>query len=398
MNKLDSISRSDFLKLTGYGLMGMFLPENRLGLRDPNIDRSKPEIKLELNDLPQWVQEIWSYKPQLRIGESGRLELDSNKPLPVPLIQSYINRVNIKHAETISDAFLFKDDPEGFTLHYVDETAEQAALMAPHGTAEESARYIGVNVRSKSVAFLIGNKPCAVDDTLRDPLAILQMELPYKGRWAESANALYKTYKADGGELNNPYLQIQNMLTEKYGLPKREPRDGDYFRHRNATLLQSMSAAASSDIGIPNKKTLGIEVIGGKFHLAERYPTPAKIANTLAVLLGTGEKYGISGLNILGHYELDSKRGDPGAEFLYQMRLLYGLGCLIGDNPRAREATFSPFIGATNSPSPYTDYFNFQTELFSKSRIGQDRSFEEVNQRLRPDLINRAIWKVIDKQ
>lgn len=389
--------RRNFLKLGSLTLGGLaYRPFRQAAFKtydsDPRTVENVPF--LELHDLPNWVNEIFEKKPWANLSNEGILQFNGHNVLTQP---SYWNRTNTEHAKRYSDTYLFESKPKGIVLHFAANTEGWDRKYAPNGSAAEFARIIGIDLKGDSAAFIIGDKQFQNEDTMMDALSVVQTEVPYNGRWTESAHALYKQYEASGGPNNNTFLQITDQLTEKYGLLQAEKRAGGYYRYRNATVTQTMSAKAATVESIPNRETLGIEVLGYGFNKTENYPKPQKIANTLATLIALGEKYGIPGFNLIGHYELDNTRGDPGVEFLYQMKLLYGLSALIEGNQPIASSTFGPFSQAEFVVDQYLDYFNFIDEMLKLSLTDKDNSYYEIYERLQIDQIKGAVYNASRK-
>lgn len=376
--------RRDFLKVSSLSIAPLFLP--KIPLQKDLIDpESKKFPRLEIESLPTWVRQVWRQKPDLYLADSGRVNLvgqeNNYEQHPIPLEQTFITKRNkdlYYRGEYSSSQFIRTEDPKGIVLHWFGDSENWTKSNAPNMTAKE---YIDAGFgTATSAAFLVGSEHVTPNLGLDDKVAIVQAELPLPdGKWSESAHALFKDPQTDGKNPNQ-YLIVTGDLTTKYGILPRVETNNKYWGTRLGTHLQVM-AKENIDSGFENQlntQTLGIEILGIDFFRREDSPEIVQTANVLGLLMTLGRKYGISGTDILGHHEVDLSRGDPGVEFLFKMRLLYGLAPLINGDVSFAHDVYKPFLDAKFKVYALVDYFDYMEEMFDRTKTGRDGTKEEI--------------------
>lgn len=392
------LSRRDALKLFTGGALGAlaaaYLPPGVDTVNASGEEGSQKEPHLKVENLPTWAKEIWDKKPRLEFGENGILQVERIGK-EVPSLPTFINRRNINHLLKYgSRQFMFDKPPVGIVLHTAANTADWNRKYARGGTAREFAHILGIEESGNSAAFVIGDAKLDLNSDLNAPPAVIQTEVPYEGVWAESAHALIPSWDTAGGARHNVHLQILGIMTDSFRMVKTGTEKGAFYNYRDAAVLQHIAYEARrvDNEGLTNRRTLGIEVLGTDFHRESGYPSPQKTANLLAVMVAIGKKYEISGLGIIGHYETDpAERGDPGVEFLYQMRILCGLAPLIMKDRVLMNAIYKPFETAELKVDTFLDYIDFHTKILQKTLTAKDRDFNEIMDRLQIGAIKKAI-------
>jgi hypothetical protein len=109
--------------------------------------------------------------------------------------------------------------------------------------------------------------------------------------------------------------------------------------------------------------SLGLEQVGTNYsyNFPEQFPPKQQIANVLALVEATSERYDLSAWDIVGHHEIQEK-GDPGDEYMLTLRYLLGLSYLLD------EQLPDDFL---ETDDPY-DYFT-KLKDYSIARMGEDR-------------------------
>lgn len=378
----------------------------------PISTQQNPSPKLLISDLPPWVQEIWKLTPQLSLNEiTGRVSVtgipcasiqDKDKcENQLLLLQTYINKVDLKPLTDGRYPFISTKLPSGLVLHWFGNIPEWENKYAKNKWASE---YVTNGLGSAtSVAFLVGDQAYSPSNGLDSKVSIVQAELPSSsGLWPHTAHAIYKNIRTkieNPGDEINMYLVLENELTNKYKLPQMIYKADEYYKYRNAGPFQTLTVEVNSDGMAINKNLLGIEVLGYNFYKEGFYPSIQTRANVLGLMIMLGKKYGWSGLSILGHYQVDLERGDPGAEFMYEMKILYGLAPLLLQDQQFAHSVYKPFLNADVANKSiqysYSQYFRFMEEQFKKSRKGADRKTAVVQKRLRiDDIINTVVGSI----
>jgi hypothetical protein len=110
---------------------------------------------------------------------------------------------------------------------------------------------------------------------------------------------------------------------------------------------------------LAHKQTIAVEITGHSFDSPEFYPGTQKIANVIAVVWAIMKRYSIPAKDIMGHFELQLSKPDPGKKFLALVKYLIGIKALIDEDEEMKALVFDPFDGDVNPHNPVRPYFNF---------------------------------------
>jgi hypothetical protein len=250
------------------------------------------------------------------------------------------------------------DQPIGLAWHWYGDQPQYASTWYPSGTARE---YVEVGLCGDcSVQFVVGDGiPLSGQEALDQKLAIVQSELPDEnGKWVSSAHILNvdrSLYRNGTQYFANAYY----LLMGKYGFSNPD----------KATILQRLYQPGFNDR--PNIQLVGMEIEGTCFEDPKNFPSPQKLANTLAVSLAVIKRNKISSpaFNAYGHQELDFGKADPGKNLIMGMKILIGISALVSDDQELKKLVFGPFSlnGKVTKEQAVANYFSFVTDYFSMS-------------------------------
>jgi hypothetical protein len=341
------LSRRDFLKASSTFLLG-----GMVWLNDPNLPAfagarcsGQTWPRLTVDQLPGYHKEILGQVLESDVNFNGILRV-VNKPVPV--YQTIINLKNLKLAENFS-AFRCKETL-GIIYHSFGADDKFLKLYMPHGSAEE---YVKNGFGSlTSAMFLVGD----------DKFDIVQCELPTpEGRMVPSAHTI-PVSRDPVYVKKQRFVQYMNQVCYQFKLPQ------------DISVLQNLhTRGQNSD---PNRSTIGVEITGMFFDSTDGFPSTKKIASVVTLSMALSRYYKISpAFDYFGHREVDFEKADPGKRFVYLIKLLVGLECLIKNDDYLNAIVFGPFAANVKTKKECVlAFFDFITTYF---RISSDTTEAE---------------------
>lgn len=287
------------------------------------------------------------------MNNSGIVEIDSKSDgtySMVPVIQTEINKFNLKLAET-KPCYLCKETL-GIVFHSFGASDYLLSTYIPHGTAKEYVEN-GFGTLT-SAMFLVGQQEFDPEsDLVNLPPSIIQCELPSpSGKLVPSAHVV----PVDRENLEKqPFLRSMNKAVYNFGFPYP------------SSVLQSLYMEGQNSA--PNRSMIGIEITGSSFDTPGHFPNSVKLASVLSVAVALTRHYKFSpAFNFLGHRDLDLNKEDPGRRLTYLMKVLVGLYALQHRDKELCESIFKPFINKAPSVlDGINKYFEFITYYFRDS-------------------------------
>lgn len=192
-------------------------------------------------------------------------------------------------------------------------------------------------------------------------LSILQTQKPEGGMPTVSSH-LRPDLTAERESYHNARHPINAMqlLLPFYGLP------------RSYNFLPNVLKGSGEDL---NLRTVSLELTGRDFDTPEGHPNAELMANTVGIIIAYINKYpDIKFANILGHFEIQEDKADPGKRFMAELRLLLALKVLTGQNRRLKENFFGPFADESgNLNEGVKRFFHFHWDYLVSSNWGHQK-------------------------
>jgi murein DD-endopeptidase MepM/ murein hydrolase activator NlpD len=360
MDKDKELSRRDFLKLSLAAGGALFIPKPRI----PDEEENPPENlwpRLNLESLPDGeVKEVLLQIPNIRINTSGFLTSDRGR---VPSAETNWSR---QHRRPIA--------PDALVVHWngdpnPPQEATVAGLLSGYNE-ERTSREWGYEYTTSAHAT-IGPYPLSQENSAGPTahISILQTQAPQEGAPTVSSHL-----RSNLAHERQSYLDARhpiNALT--LVLPF-------YGISRAYNFLPNVLRGSGEDL---NLRTISLELIGKDFDSPEGHPNPQLTANVVGVIFAYLNKYpDIKFANIMGHFEIQEDKADPGKKFMAEVRLLLALKVLSGQNEALKENLFGPFKTESGDlKEAVKRFFDFHWDWFVASYWGhQKKVFEWENQ------------------
>ena len=350
MGHRNKITRRDFLRLAGASLGGLALPHFLPGLiRATTIWSASLWPILHPTELPDLVQEVLNRLPPLRVGPDGYVyplgALGGERLGRVPVAPTRWNLENRRPYHR-----LYENMRWGIVLHWFGERPDHHLDLSGYLRGFDSLREIdGIDIRT-STHFLVGEAaPIPEPQPPKAAIGIIQTQQP----------------DLDGVPFLGSHLQpidkVAHIARQQYFV--RALYQLSYDEPAVHSLLQDMYDGRYLDA---NMRTIGIEIAGSDFENPEHFPSPQKIANTLALVWALMKRYDIPAENLLGHMEIQLNKPDPGKKFMALMRYLIGLLGLLRPDYQMRMLIFGRYM--TPGVEPLTavyKYFKFTRDFLA---------------------------------
>lgn len=296
------------------------------GLSQPryaaNLVHDWPRIRVD--DLPDGVAEILQRTPPLVINKSGYLAtLDPVDQVEVPVTVAP-TQWNLDHARHYDR--LATDYPWALVLHWFGDPPGRNRTLKNYLNGFNSLRYDEeVDVEfTTSAHFLVGEESLA-SSLNKEKVSIVQTQAPY----------------SDGVPLIAAHLRGLSM--EKYEDNKQYfVKAFNHFELHDPEVHSLLQDIYQGRWIHPNSRSIGIEVTGS--HFDTRPPGPQQVANVLGLMKAIMLRYKIPAENVLGHYEIQMNKADPGKQFMAWMRFLLGVKALVDGDWEFRRLVFGRFL------------------------------------------------------
>jgi hypothetical protein len=330
------ISRRDFLRLLGVNLAALAIPAPfALNSLQPGSDVRWPKIKLA--SLPDFPAEVLSITPRLKIDQAGYLmKLDGpGGKVHMPQAQTQWN------LETMADYDrLLTRYPWVIVIHWFGNTENHQNTLDAFLRGFDGLRSIAGREQRTSAHFLVGrNIP---SQAAASSVSVVQTQKPGPEGIPYLASHIYYLTSADLKERNYFLRALDELSWEQPGV------------HSG---LQEIFSKPQID---PNYYTLAIEMDGYDFDNPDHFPPAQQTANLLGLLWALMERYQLPASAVVGHDEIDLRKGDPGKKFMATVRYLLGLKALVEGDPRMCQLVFGQYYAkGRNALDAIEGYFNF---------------------------------------
>ena len=343
MNKENPISRRDFLKLSGRFVGGIIIANSPLG---PILEKNSPFKEasigwpnLEMNKLPTEISSVLRATPEMKIDNSGHLSLKKDDDTWTEIIRTQ-TQFNIENSRQIDR--LRTTVPWAIVLHWIGGEYETLDRYIKGGF-NSLRSFNGGPLYRTSVHFLVGDKsPLTSESGLDKPLSVAQIQEPDTDgvpfRAAHLSAVDWEGY-VNGGRRWYPVNAMYGLQYKKY--PKFH------------SVLQDIYDGLHVSV---DKRTLGIEIAGSYFD--DTPPAKQTTANVLSTVWALMKTYKIPAWDVLGHYEINSGKSDPGKEYLSAIRFLLGLKALQDTDPEMKNLVFGSFLEGNDYEKATKDYLN----------------------------------------
>jgi len=298
--------------------------------KDEEVVEEDVFAELEESLSPE-VKEILSIQPELSFDENGKLyyeEGESTNPV-----------LTVETDRHLSFPYEQLSDVKFFVIHF--DGAPQTLTSGGYRTVLNTIN--GLNRSGKpSVQFCVDSYPVSDEFVDKNGVGVIHSQatgpMPYKAR-----NVIIG-YDLETGREDLNRVKTADLY-EEVGVGKDFV---DFIR------------AGYKDF---DSFSLGLEQVGTNYsyNFPEQFPPKQQIANVLALVEATSERYDLSAWDIVGHHEIQEK-GDPGDEYMLTLRYLLGLSYLLD------EQLPDDFL---ETDDPY-DYFT-KLKDYSVARMGEDR-------------------------
>lgn len=318
------MDRRAFLKLLVSGTLFSLVPPQLASFQL----ESSPWPTLPASHLPATTREILKLVPSTQMGDDGLLHLASQAGKPdqkVPLVRT---NWNIENSHNYNQ--LLTSQPWGIVLHWFGDQNDGQQNLDFYIRGFNGVRQIGEDYTSTSAHFLVGDHPPV--DGRTDLVGIAQTQAPAPdGTPYQAAHIRTLDFgsQADG---RHYFISAMRKLNQDYpGL---------------RTILQDFFALP----GVPaHMQTLAVEITGNDFDNHACYPGPQKIANVLAVVRACMQRYQIPAINLMGHFEIQLSKPDPGKKFLALVKYLVAVLALVDQDQALKQLVFGPFLESSGS-------------------------------------------------
>jgi hypothetical protein len=347
MNKENkSLSRKDFLHISGAGYVGLQYLKNKILLdglfpgQNSSIE-NKPDYwpALDINKLPTEISSILRATPEMKIDNTGHMSLKKSDDTWTEIIRTptQFNIENSRQIDKLRTGF-----PWAIVLHWVGGEYETLDRYI-EGGFNSLRSYNGNGKYRTSAHFLVGEKsPLTSESGWDKPLSIAQIQEPDTDgvpfRAAHLAPVDWEGYLKN----NRRWYPVNAMYELQY---KSYPK----FH----SVLQDIYDGLHISV---DKRTLGIEIAGADFDNTP--PAKQTTANVLATVWTLMKAYKVSAWDVIGHWEIQSGKSDPGKEYISSIRFLLGLKALQDPDPEMKKLVYGNFIEGNNYNKAAKDYFD----------------------------------------
>jgi hypothetical protein len=317
------ITRREFLKLAGLNL-GALLASPRLLSLQP----SALWPFLTIDQLPPAIADIINRTAQSWIDSSGYLTLkaaNGGQPGRVPLSPTQWNQERRGPRDRLISGIQW-----GIILHWFGDQVDKNLDLPGYLRGFDGRRKNEDTYYNTSAHFLVGDDVPSTSAG-SDNVGIVQTQIPY-----EDGTPLIASHLR-GLSFGTHDDKKQYFVNAYYQLAIQDPTIH--------SLIQEMYDGRWID---PNQRTIAIEITGTDFN--NHFPGPQKIANVLSVVWAIMKRYQITASSLLGHYEIQMNKGDPGKQFMALLRFLIGLKALIDPDPVMRMLVFGQLLDSAGEP------------------------------------------------
>lgn len=323
-SKEHPLSRRDFLKFSSLTAGALSLPKS-LRSYSPEKDEVIPEWPtVNKNLLPENLRTTLDSIPEAILDSQGYLKVvdETQNQRRVVVEQTDFNKENSRSIDK-----LYTKYPWAIVLHWTGGKFNTVNDYVTRGFNAE--RQVQGGDRTKTSAhFLVGDKPVSSIDSTDKPLSIAQTQIPDKDgvpfRAAHLSPVDWNQYVANGRRWYpvNAMYEMQHKEFPKFHSVLQDIYDGTHI---------------SVDM-----RTVGIE-IGGAF-FDEDVPKAQTTENVIATVWALMKAYKVPAWSVLGHYEIQPGKSDPGREYLSTVRFLLGVKALVDNDTEMKELVFGDFI------------------------------------------------------
>ena len=359
MDKMDKdrqLSRRDFLKLSGAVGGALFIPKSRI----PNEEENPPANlwpRLNLESLPEGeIKEVLLQIPNIGINTSGFLTSDRGR---VPFAETDWSK---EHRRTIA--------PDALVVHWngdpnPPEEATVAGILSGYNE-QRTSREWGYEYTTSAHAT-VGPYPLSQENSAghESHISILQTQAPQEGSPTVSSHLRSNLSRESQSYLNASHpINALTLVLPFYGMSKAY------------NFLPNVLRGSGEDL---NLRTISLELIGKDFDSPEGHPNPQLTANAVGVIFAYLNKYpDIKFSNIMGHFEIQEDKGDPGKKFMAEVRLLLAIKVLSGQNEALKENLFGPFKTESGDlKEAVKRFFDFHWDFLVASYWGHQKKVFE---------------------
>ncbi len=346
----EPMSRRSAIKMVGLG----FGTLATIPLKDTLFPRIPPENPthtltewptLNKESLPRELLTILKSTPDMHIDREGYLKCKDFDGTwsRIDFAQTLFNKENSNARDRLRT-----DVPWAIVLHWVGGEYDTLQNYITRGF--DSIRNVGEGVYTRTSAHvLVGEKaPQPSEDGLDKPLTIAQIQKPGADSVPFRAAHLAPIYW--GAYLNgeSPFEKPRRW----YPVNAMNELQMKLYPGFHSVLQDAYDGVHIS----PDKRTLGIEIAGAFFD--EIPPLKQTTANVLATVCVLMKAYKIPAWDVLGHYEIQPGKGDPGKEYLSTIRFLLGIKALQEPDKELKGLVFGNFIDGKDYRKAARDYFD----------------------------------------
>lgn len=326
------------MKLVGINMGAMFMRLSSPGIWW--INRIWP--RLSIDDLPKKIKFIIQNVPITKLDNAGFLQIFGEDGLLLGQAPLHRTMWNLRKIATIDK--LSKNQNWGIVLHWFGDKDHHNLSLPGYLAGFNGEQLIDGAATQTSAHYLVGDDP-VVSENIHDgnSVGIIQTQAPASDGTPYVSSHLLESPFADQTREDNYFVRAIDELT--------------YFQPGINSILPGLLSKPSLD---PNLQTISIEISGFDFDNLERFPSTQKIANVVSLILAIMNRYNISATNVLGHYEFNLGKADPGKNFLALIRLLLGIEALVRNNAELNELVFGQFkSGEDDYENGVLGYFEF---------------------------------------
>ncbi len=337
--------RRSALKMVGLGFGGLMI----MPLKDTLFPRIPPENPtstksewpmLARENLPRELLTILKSTPDMHIDREGYLRCKDfgGSWSRIDFTQTLFNKENSNTRDRLRT-----DVPWAIVLHWVGGEYDSLQNYVTRGF--DSIRNVGEGVYTRTSAHVLvgGKSPQPSEDGLDKPLTVAQIQNPdingVPFRAAHLAPINWRKYIKEDNWRWYPVNAMNDLQRKLY--------PGFH------SVLQDIYDGVQIS---PDMRTLGIEIAGAFFD--ETSPSEQTTANVLATVCALMKAYKITAWDVIGHYEIQPGKSDPGKEYLSTIRFLLGIKALQESDKELGELVFGNFIDGKDYRKAAKDYFD----------------------------------------